>query len=250
MTEIKAVIFDFIGTLTSVKNYSLETSTLKLHKAIVEAGFSVNEDNFLRAYSRSHEKYRLIRYEELVEVTNSVWISDALNCLGFKTSPEDARLKKAVNVFFHDYLGSLELKHCARRTLVQLSKRYKLGLISNFTYAPVIYAALRKLGVNRFFSAVLVSEDVGWRKPNRKIFQEALRRLGVKAEEAVYVGDSPLEDVGGAASAGMRTVFVPSQFYTLKDLRESQKKPDLIAKDICELCRVLAEFTKETGQRK
>jgi len=250
MTEIKAVIFDFIGTLTSVKNYSLETSTLKLHKAIVEAGFSVNEDNFLRAYSRSHEKYRLIRYEELVEVTNSVWISDALNCLGFKTSPEDARLKKAVNVFFHDYLGSLELKRCARRTLVRLSKRYELGLISNFTYAPVIYAALRKLGVNRFFSAVLVSEDVGWRKPNRKIFQEALRRLGVKAEDAVYVGDSPLEDVGGAASAGMRTVFVPSQFYTLKDLRESRKKPDLIVKDICELCRVLAEFTKETGQRK
>ena len=133
---------------------------------------------------------------------------------------------------------------------VRLSKRYKLGLISNFTYAPVIYAALRKLGVNRFFSAVLVSEDVGWRKPNRKILQEALRRLGVNAEEAVYVGDSPLEDVGGAASAEMRTVFVPSQFYNLKDLRESQKKPDLIVKDICELCRVLAEFTRETRPKK
>jgi len=250
MTEIKAVIFDFIGTLTSVKNYSLEASTLKLHKAIVEAGFSVDEEDFVRAYSRSHEKYRLIRYEELVEVTNSVWISDALNCLGFKTSPEDARLKTAVNVFFQDYLGSLELKHCARRTLVWLSKRYKLGLVSNFTYAPVIYAALRKLGVNRFFSAVLVSEDVGWRKPNRKIFQEAFRRLGVKTEEAVYVGDSPLEDVGGAAAAGMRTVFVPSQFYDLKDLRESQKKPDLIVKDICELWRVLAELARETGPTK
>jgi HAD superfamily hydrolase (TIGR01549 family) len=164
----------------------------------------------------------LIWCEELVEVTNSVWISDALNCLGFKTSPEDARLKTAVNVFFQDYLGSLELKHCARRTLVRLSKRYKFGLISNFTYAPVIYAALRKLGVNRFFSAVLVSEDVGWRKPNRKIFQEALRRLGVNAEEAVYVGDSPLEDVGGAASADMRTVF-SSQLYNLKDLRETEE---------------------------
>jgi len=114
----------------------------------------------------------------------------------------------------------------------------------------VIYAALRKLGVNRFFSAVLVSEDVGWRKPNRKIFQEAFRRLGVKTEEAVYVGDSPLEDVGGAVAAGMRTVFVPSQFYDLKDLCESQKKPDLIVKDICELCRVLGEFARETGPTK
>jgi hypothetical protein len=39
MAEVKVVIFDFIGSLASVKNYSLEASTLKLHKAMVEAGF-------------------------------------------------------------------------------------------------------------------------------------------------------------------------------------------------------------------
>jgi FMN phosphatase YigB (HAD superfamily) len=250
LADIKAVVFDFIGTLTSVKNYSLEASTLKLYKAIVEASFSVDEEDFLKAYSSAHEKYRLIRYEELVEVTNGVWISDALNCLGFETSPEDARLKTAVNVFFEDYLSSLELNPCARPMLVRLSKCYKLGLISNFTYAPVIHAALTKLDVNRFFSAVLVSEDVGWRKPNRKIFQEALRRLGVKAEETVYVGDSPTEDIGGAAATGMGTIFVPSQFYTLENLRESQTKPDLIVKDICELRRVFPEFAREIRSKK
>lgn len=250
MADIKAVIFDFIGTLTSVNNYSLEASTLKQYQAIVEAGFSVDEEDFLRAYSRAHEKYRLIRYEELVEVTNGVWISDALNCLGFKTSPEDVRVKTAVNVFFEDYLTSLELNPCARRMLVRLSKRHKLGLVSNFTYAPVIHAALRKLGVNRFFNAVLVSEDVGWRKPNRKIFQEALRRLGVKAEDTVYVGDCPVEDIGGAAAAGMRTIFVPSQFYTLENLRESHMKTDLIVKDICEFCRVFPEFAGEIRLKK
>jgi len=238
LPAIKAVVFDFIGTLTTVKNYSLEASTLKLYKAIVEAGFNVDEEDFFSAYGRAHEKYRLIRYEELVEVTNSVWISDALNCLGFKTSPQDTRVKTAVNVFFEDYLASLELNPCAEPMLVRLSKRYKLGLISNFTYAPVIFASLRRLGVNKFFSAVLVSEDVGWRKPSRKIFQEALRRLEVKAEEAVYVGDSPVEDIEGAAAAEMRTIFVPSQFYTLENLHESHVKPDLIVKDICELCRV------------
>jgi putative hydrolase of the HAD superfamily len=250
LADIKAVVFDFIGTLTSVKNYSLEASTLKLYKAIVEAGFIVDEEDFLSAYSRAHEKYRLIRYEELVEVTNGVWISDALNCLGFKTSPDDARVKTAVNVFFEDYLSSLELNPCARRMLVRFSKRYKLGLISNFTYAPVIYAALRRLGVNRFFRAVLVSEDVGWRKPDRKIFQEALRRLGVKGEETVYVGDSPTEDIGGGIAAGMRTIFVPSQFYTLENLHESHMKPDLIVKDICELYRVFPEFAGEIWPKK
>ncbi len=117
-------------------------------------------------------------------------------------------------------------------------------MISNFTYAPVIFAALKKLGINWFFNAVLVSEDVGWRKPNPKIFQEALKRLEVSAEKTVYVGDSPKEDIGGASALGMKTIFLPSQFYTLEDLRESQIKPDLIVRDTCELCKILPKFIK------
>jgi FMN phosphatase YigB (HAD superfamily) len=126
--------------------------------------------------------------------------------------------------------------------LEKASQNFKLGLISNFTYAPVIYAGLRKLCINQFFNAILVSEDVGWRKPHVKIFEESLRRLNVKAQEAVYVGDSPLEDIKGAQAVGMKTVFVPSQFYSLENLFESQQKPDMIVKNFCELYRKLPEL--------
>jgi len=240
----KAIIFDFIGTLTDVKNYNLENSKVKLYKAIAEAGFNVSLESFLEAYSQAHEKYRVIRYQKLVEVTNAVWISEALNTLGFKTSPEDTRIKVAVNVFFEDYVNSFELRQCAKKMLSKVCGDYKLGLISNFTYAPVIYAGLRKLDINKFFNAILVSEAVGWRKPHTKIFEEAIRRLGVTAEETVYVGDSPLEDIKGAKAVGMRTVFVPSQFYSLENLTESQQKPNLIVKDICTLCKEIQNFLK------
>ena len=110
LPRVKAIIFDFIGTLTNVKNYSLENSKTKLYKAIVEAGFNIGAESFLEAYSQSHEKYRIVRYQELVEVTNAIWISEALNSLGFETNPEDVRIKTAVNVFFEDYLDSLELR--------------------------------------------------------------------------------------------------------------------------------------------
>ncbi|MEM3641779.1 MAG: hypothetical protein QXH37_07665, partial [Candidatus Bathyarchaeia archaeon] len=109
MPHIKAIIFDFIGTLTNVKNYNLENSKMKLHKALVDAGFNITTESFLEAYTQAHEKYRVIRYEKLVEVTNAVWISEALNNLGFKASLEDVRIKTAVNIFFEDYLNSLEL---------------------------------------------------------------------------------------------------------------------------------------------
>jgi putative hydrolase of the HAD superfamily len=241
---VKAIIFDFIGTLTNVKNYSLEDSKTNLYKAIVEAGFNISAESFLKAYSQSHEKYRIVRYQELVEVTNAIWISEALNNLGFKTNPEDTRIKTAVNVFFEDYLDSLELRPCVKKLLSKISVEYKLGLVSNFTYAPVIYAGIRKLGINQFFNAVLVSEEVGWRKPNTKIFEEALRRLGATAREVVYVGDSPLEDIKGAKAVGMKTVFIPSQFYSLENLCESQQKPDIIMKDIQELYKKLLNFVK------
>lgn len=245
MPPFKALIFDFIGTLTNVKNYSLEKSKMKLHKAIEEAGFTVSLEKFLDAYSQAHEKYRVIRYQELIEITNAVWISEALNRIGYETSPDDSRIKTAVNAFFEGYLNSLELRPCVEKMLKKVSLDYKLGLVSNFTYAPVIYAGLKNLCINQFFNVILVSEDVGWRKPHMKIFEETLRRLQVTAEEAVYVGDSPLEDIRGAKAIGMKTVFVPSQFYSIQDLGKSREKPNMIAKNICELNRKLPTFLEK-----
>jgi len=243
LSPIEAVIFDFIGTLTNVRGYSLEasrmTSKMKLYNAVVNAGFKVDAKSFLKAYVQAHEKYRIIRYEKLVEVTNAVWVSEALNNLGYETTPDDSRVKTAINIGFEDYLDSLELRPCAKNVLKKLSRNYKLGLVSNFTYVPVIYAGLRKLDINQFFNAILVSDEVGWRKPHPRIFNEALKRLRVSAHETVYVGDSPLEDIKGAKATGMKTIFVPSQFYTLKNLHVSQQKPDIITENICELSKTL-----------
>jgi putative hydrolase of the HAD superfamily len=235
LSPIKALMFDFIGTLVNVKGYNLEVSKMKLYKALCEAGFNVEHEKFLEAYTQAHEKYRVIRYQQLVEVTNAIWISEALNLLGFKTNSEDSRIKTAVNIFFEDYLNSLKTRRYAKKLLKKLSaENYKLGLVSNFTYAPLIYGALRKTGINRFFDAVLVSADVGRRKPHVKIFEEALKRLGVKADEVIYVGDSPDEDIKGAKQLGIKTIYVASQFYPLESLHKNMQSPDNVAKNLCE----------------
>jgi len=242
LPHVTTIIFDFIGTLTNVKGYDMEESKKTLHKAIVNAGFDISATEFLQAYDEAHEKHRIIRYQKLTEVTNAVWIAEALRNLGFETTKQDPRIQTALCVFFEEYVNSLDLRPCVKQLLARLMENYKLGLISNFTCAAVIYAGLRKLGINKYFNAVLVSEAVGWRKPHTGIFQEALRVLQAMPSETVYIGDSPLEDIKGAKSLGMRTVFVRSQFYSLKFLRESQQKPDLIVKEICELYEKLPKL--------
>jgi putative hydrolase of the HAD superfamily len=168
-------------------------------------------------------------------VTNAVWVSEALTNLGYETSTEDPRLNTALNVFFQAYVDTLELRPYAEDLIRRIAENCKLGLVSNFTYVPVIYASLRRLGINQFFNVIVVSEDLGWRKPHKRIFQETLQRLHVPAEEAVFVGDSPHEDIKGAKAVGMKTVFVPSQFYSLEDLRGIPQQPDAIANDLGEI---------------
>lgn len=241
LTQIKAVIFDFVGTLTVLQGYSYEKSINKMYESLVEDGFDLNRRVFDDVYELVRQKYKAIRYQKLVEVSNTIWLSEALNQMGFSTKPEDNPVTKAVNVFFQDYFRSLKQKRCAEQILKKLSNGHLLGLITNFTYSPVVYAALRKLQLNRYFNAVLVSEQVGWRKPHPNIFKEALEKLGVNAEQAVFVGDCPQEDIQGGKNVGMKTVFVPSQFYSIEDLRKSQQEPNAIARDLCKFSVNLLE---------
>ena len=238
----KAIIFDFVGTLVNCKNYSMDDSREKLHSALVNEGFDVAKDKFLEAYILSHEKYRKVRYGQLREVTNEVWVSEALRNLGFDVSANGPKIKAALNVFFQDFIDTLELREGAEKLVKHSQQQCKIALISNFTYAPVIHKSLRKVGLNEFFRVVVVSEEVGWRKPSSRIFQYALSKLQIQANEAVFIGDSPIEDIQGAKHAGLKTVFVPSQFNSLKDLQESNQEPDYIAKDLIELFEKLKEI--------
>jgi HAD superfamily hydrolase (TIGR01549 family) len=238
----RAVIFDYIGTLVNCKNYTMEASKLNLHRALVTEGFDVAEDSFLDAYDLAHEKYHKVRYEQLREVTNSVWVAEALGNLGFEVSTEDCHIKAALNIFFQDFIETLELREGTKKLLRETKAQGKVGLISNFTYAPVIYKSLIKMKISEFFNIVIVSEEVGWRKPSNRIFQIALNKLQIQACEAVYIGDSPNEDIKGANQAGLKTVFVPSQFNKLKDLMESKQKPDHIAKDLTTICQSLSQI--------
>ena len=237
MAHIKAVVTDYIGTLVNANYYNMDASQRTLHEALANAGLETGLEEFLEAYTHAHEKYRVVRYEQFREVTNSVWVCEALNSLGCSVNEDDSRVKAALNVFFQRYVESLTLRPYAKKLLKRMKEHCKLGLVSNFTYAPVVYTSLSNLGINQFFDAVVVSHESGWRKPHMLIFQDVLGKLGVKAEEAVFIGDSPLEDIKGAKQAGLKTVFVASQFFSVESLRESGEKPDFVAKGLDEVYR-------------
>ncbi|HTQ78403.1 MAG TPA: HAD-IA family hydrolase [Thermoanaerobaculia bacterium] len=80
----------------------------------------------------------------------------------------------------------------------------RLAVISNWDER--LPELLARLELAPFFDVLVYSSEVGVEKPDRRIFAEALRRLGVEPRATLHVGDSPLEDVEGAIAAGMEAV--------------------------------------------
>ena len=92
--------------------------------------------------------------------------------------------------------------------LERLAARWPLGLVSNFSHTPTALGVLRDAGLEAQLDPVVISEQVGIRKPRREIFQVALTRLGLAPDDVVHVGDDLVADVSGAAELGMRTVWI------------------------------------------
>lgn len=67
---------------------------------------------------------------------------------------------------------------------------------------------LERLGVGAWIDAVVVSAEIGVRKPDPRLFEAALARLGVVRDEAVVCGDDPSRDLAGAVAAGIRGVLI------------------------------------------
>jgi putative hydrolase of the HAD superfamily len=89
------------------------------------------------------------------------------------------------------------------------AEQLPLAAVSNAVFgARTLAAELERHGLRRSFRCIVSSADIGRRKPDPAPFREALRRLGIPAERAWFVGDSFANDVTGAVATGMSAVWL------------------------------------------
>lgn len=92
-------------------------------------------------------------------------------------------------------------------TLEALSSRgHRMAVISNWddTLGPI----LERRGLGSYFEFLVCSADVGFAKPDRRIFEAALSRAGVAPGAALHVGDEFVADVSGARDSGLRPILI------------------------------------------
>jgi len=123
-----------------------------------------------------------------------------------------------------------------RDLLARLQADHLLGLISNFDHLPTLYRILEMYDIRRFFDQVIVSVELGIRKPRKEIFVEALNRLNLEAHEVIYVGDNYQIDILGSLNAGLQAVWLNKKG---EEPKEGGPAPAYIISDLSELLPIV-----------
>lgn len=112
----------------------------------------------------------------------------------------------------------------------------KLHIITN-GFKEVQFIKLENCGLLPFFEVIVCSEDVGFNKPDKQIFQYAMDKAGAKADESMMIGDDLEVDVEGALRIGMHAIhFDPNKEFKsqkgIVKIQDLQEIPYLVASTI------------------
>ncbi len=125
----------------------------------------------------------------------------------------------------------VELFPDVRPALAELSERFTVIAVTNGN------ADLERIGIRHLFHGVVTAVDAGAPKPARPIFEEAVSRAGVAADETLHVGDHPEIDIAGASDAGLKTAWMNR---VAAEWPEHLTPPDATVTTISEVRELLA----------
>lgn len=203
MEHITAIGFDLFDTLITLENLGFKDAMDRLGQCLQREGLPVVPETFLPIYRQTASDFMSRAHNEGKETHNRFWISAALEQLGHRVAPDDARVTRAVDAYFTAFLDHAVLLPKTLSTLQTLKPHYQLGLLSNFTHAPVVYNLVDRLGLGDLLEIQLVSGDLGYRKPKRVVFDTLAEQFGVPHAQIAFVGDNVQADIEGAKQAGL-----------------------------------------------
>jgi putative hydrolase of the HAD superfamily len=247
---IRAVIFDMGGTLlrfrlsdSSSWRESEEPGIRGIYQYLVEQGHPLasHEDVFVDVMFRRLAEGWEQSTGGHINLRAVDWIAAGANHDALTL--DEAALLEAARRYARPMREQLRLMPGALETLAALQAQdYRIGLISNTIWPAELHLEdLGELGVLPYLEHTIFSGDAGMWKPHAAIFEHALQALGAHPEEAVFVGDSPREDILGAQAVGMRAVWQRNNEFPLGDVQ-----PDAIIDALPGLLPVLEQWNKAT----
>lgn len=217
-SHIKAILFDLDETILD-RARSLEAFVLWQAKGMLRNSIS-DSQTFCQRFIQ-------------LDCHGKVWKDKVYSQLIEEFKISDWSVSELLQSYELCFSGFCKPKdHIIEALQLLKDKDYKLGLVSNGKF-PFQKRNFNALGISHLFSTVIVSEEVGYRKPQKEIFRLACEHLKTSAEEVIFVGDNPEADIDGANNFGMYTIYIPSYFG------ETYSKANAICSDFSTLVGVI-----------
>jgi FMN phosphatase YigB (HAD superfamily) len=205
---LSGLAIDLGGTLfAAVSKTALEGMRAEGMAEVARSLRVPDENEFVsvldRRLAERHERAKRIRREFSVEGG----VLEACDTIGVER-PDKTRLVSACEAFYSPYVRDLRIADGAVASLAwALVRGFRLALVSNGAWKRFTDRLLRENGLSDVFDPVVVSEDVGMRKPDPRIFEVVVSSWDVNAGAIVMIGDDPCVDIEGAKAAGLRTIW-------------------------------------------
>lgn len=200
----RAVIFDLDNTLMDFEA-CVQQSLLEVR---MQHGLYLNSEEEWRTFELRHGEHS---YRHWMDHVNGIGATDIRDVVS--NTFRDAlcelygeQYEQAGATYWLQFSSSSIFEAGAEQLISQLYGQAKLGLISNGVGAAQ-RSRLESGGILHVFDSLLVSDEVGIRKPNCAIFDLSLQQLGVDREEVLFIGDSLADDYQGALNAGIDFCF-------------------------------------------
>ncbi len=242
--RFKAVVLDLFDTLVTwdpTRLPLMQWNGREIHTTVPwvldAAGAALGErfdpELFVRTYFSTYEEIAAERTRAGIEITCMERFARTLARLGL--NPDEQRLALAERLA-RIHMGGVRSVTAAPAARVEavrrIARRYRLGLVSNFDDSRTGHEIMLDTGVRDLFDAVIISADVGLRKPNPLIFERIMEMMRLKPHEILFVGDTPHDDVMGAKQMGMHAAWIRRRERLLPD---GVPAPDLVIGDLAEL---------------
>ena len=218
---IRAVVFDLDDTLYPEISYAEDG--FRKAAAVLEGLYGVKN---------AYQKIRTIFDEDRMGVFDRLCSSESL--------PEKA-VEDAVDTYRKNQPEKLEFYPKTKDVLQYLRQNgFNTGIITDgrpFSQR----AKIRALGAEAYFDAIIVTDEIGreYRKPHPRAFEEMARKLNVRTEEMMYVGDNPQKDFAVKEYLPLKTVQIRTGGLYQDAEYRNDIVPDEIVADIREILELV-----------
>ena len=232
----KAIFFDLYGTLIDILTDEYDPwvySTLSRYLSYRDIKISPKE--LKKTYFEDIQSQLKQSNEACPEVDVYKIFSNMIHRYGNKTYPKSAIVNTAV-LFRSLTMRRFEVFQGVYEVLSSLLEKYELALISDAQWV-FTEPEMAMLGLTKSFKFRILSSRFGFKKPDVRLFDMAMKKLAIKPEESVYIGDNPQKDLVGAKKAGMTFILFRSEYKPDNDFQ-----PDKHFNDYSELLKILEEM--------